>query len=130
MLFNRISASILPDLKSMTLQGAQNHDRMDWIDRIELVVTLMVFIYYNLIPFQTSIFSRYCEYARNATFETICIRDDEERHLLTNMDLYGDGTKALERLNDLVAESQGDQEEAPKLEIDFDINIEPPSRPG
>ncbi len=49
---------------------------------------------------------------------------------MTNMDLYGNGTKALERLNDIVAESQGDEEEAPQLKIDFDVNIEPPSRPG
>ncbi len=81
-------------------------------------------------PFETFIFSRYCEYAKNATFETICIRDDEERHLQTNTDLYGNATEALERLNTLIAEYEGDQEEEPIMDINFDINLEPPSRPG
>ncbi len=86
---------------------------------------------YNSLQTLINIFSRYCEYARNATFETICIRDDEERHALTNIDLHGNGTEALERLNTLMVEFRGNQrEEKPKTDINFDVHIEPPTRSG
>ncbi len=44
--------------------------------------------------------------------------------------MVGNATEALERLNALVLEYEGDQEEEPKMTIDFDIDLEPPSRPG